>query len=129
MQQVETSNLPIKLGGLGLRCSSDQHLAAFTSSMESVSSTVEAFIGMKTNLDNEVNANCHVRLQDVDRRIQKKIHVLLTQATNVRGARLQSLLDPKAGAWLTTPPKSALGLHLEAEEFQGCVKYRLGIPS
>ena len=30
------ANLPIKLGGLGLRCSSDQHLAAFISSVESV---------------------------------------------------------------------------------------------
>ena len=43
-------------------------------------------------------------------------------------ARLQSLLAPNAGAWLTTPPISALGLHLEAEEFQSYVKYRLGIP-
>ena len=43
-------------------------------------------------------------------------------------ARLQSLVAPNAGAWLTTPPISALGLHLEAEEFHSCVKYMLGIP-
>ena len=48
---------------------------------------------------------------------------------NVRErARLKSRLAPNAVAWLTTPPISALGLHLEAEEFQSCVKYRLGIP-
>ena len=33
-----------------------------------------------------------------------------------------------AVAWLTTPPISALRLHLEAEELQSCVKHRLGIP-
>ena len=43
-------------------------------------------------------------------------------------ARLQSLLDFNAGAWLTMPPFSTLGLHLEAEEFKSCVEYRLGIP-
>ena len=50
------ANLPIKLGGLGLRCSSDQHLAAFISSVESASSTVEALIRilMKPTLENEV---------------------------------------------------------------------------
>ena len=43
-------------------------------------------------------------------------------------ARLQSLLVFNAGAWLTMPPLSTLGLHLEAEEFKSCVEYRLGIP-
>ena len=99
---------------------------------------MEALLGMKPTLENEVNANCLVGLQDVDRRVQKKIQEkfdqkslngLLSQAINVRErARLQSLLAPNAGAWLTTPPISALGLHLETEEFQNCVKCRLGIP-
>ena len=43
-------------------------------------------------------------------------------------ARFQFPHAPNAGAWLTTPPFSALGLHLEMEEFQSCVKYRLGFP-
>ena len=67
------ANLPIKLGGLDLRCSSDRHLAAFISSLESVLSTVDALIGMKPTLENEVNANCLVGLREVDRRIQKEI--------------------------------------------------------
>ena len=101
-------------------------------------STLEAVFGMKTTVENEVNAICFVGLQDVDRRIQKNIQEqidqkslkdLQSQARCVRErARLQSLLAPNAGSWLTTPPISALGLHLEAEEFQSCVKYRLGIP-
>ena len=132
------TNLPIKLGGLGLRCSNDQHLAAFISSVEAVLSTVEALIGMKPYLENEVHANCLVGLQDVDRRIQRKIQEkfdqkslndLLLQAINMRKrAPLQSLFALNAGAWLTTPPIFTLGLHLEAEGFQSCVKYRLGIP-
>ena len=50
------ANLPIKLGGLGLGCSSDQHLAAFINSVESASSTVEALIRilMKPTLKNEL---------------------------------------------------------------------------
>ena len=129
------ANLPIKFGGLGLRCSSDQHLAAFISSVESVSPTVVALNGMKPTLENEVNANCLVGLQDVDKRTQKIQEKSdqrslndLSQATNVREiARLQSLLAPNAGAWLITPT-STLGMHLSAEEFQICVKYRPGIP-
>ena len=41
------ANLPSKLGVLGLSFSSDQHLAAFISSVESVSSTVEALFGIE----------------------------------------------------------------------------------
>ena len=67
------ANLPIKLGGLGLRCGNDQHLAALISSVESVSSTVEALIGIKPTLENGANVNCLVGWQDVDRRNQKKI--------------------------------------------------------
>ena len=127
------ANLPIKLVGLGLGCSSDQHLAVSNSSVKSVSSTVEALIWMKPTLENEVNANW----LEVDRRIQKKIQEQfdqkslndLSQAINVReGAWLQSPLAPNAGAWKITAPISALGLHLEVEEFQSCIKYRLGIP-
>ena len=44
------ANLHINLGGLGLRCSNDQHLAVFISSVESVSSALEAFFGMKPTL-------------------------------------------------------------------------------
>ena len=73
------ANSPIKLGGLGLRCSGDQHLAAFISSVESVLSTVEALIGMKPTLENEVDANCLVGLQEVDTRNQKKIQETLDQ--------------------------------------------------
>ena len=51
------ANLPIKLGGLSLRSSSDRHLAAFIISMEFVLSTVEALVGMKPTLEHEVNAN------------------------------------------------------------------------
>ena len=62
---------------------------------------------MKPTLKNEVNANCLVRLQDVDK-IQKKIQKqfdqkslkdLLSKAINLQErARLQSLLAPNAGA-------------------------------
>ena len=45
------ANLPIKLGELGLRCSCHQHLAAFISSVETVSSTVEAVIWIKPTLE------------------------------------------------------------------------------
>ena len=41
---------------------------------------------------------------------------------------MQSFLAPNAGSWLITPPDSVLGLHMEAKEFQSCVKYRLGTP-
>ena len=54
------ANLPINLGGLHLRCSNDQNLAAFISSVESVSSTVEVLIGITPTLENEVYANCPV---------------------------------------------------------------------
>ena len=99
---------------------------------------MEALIGIKPTLENEVNANCLDGLQDGDRRIQKKIQEkfdqkslndLPSQAINGRErARFQSLLTPNAGAWLTKPPISTLGLHVEAEEFQNCLKFRLGIP-
>ena len=77
-------------------------------------------------------------MHDVDSKFKKKnqekfdqesLKDLLSQATNLgERARLQCLLAPNAGAWLTTPPISALGLNLKAEEFQNCVKYRLGTP-
>ena len=70
------------------------------------------------------------RIQKIHRKFdQKSLNDLLSQATDKRErARLQSHLATNAGAWLTTPPISALSLHLEAEEFQSCVKYKLGIP-
>ena len=132
------ANLPIKMGGFGLICSSDQYLAAFISSVNSFLFLVEALIGLKPTLENEVSAHCLVRLQDVDRRIQKKtqenfdqrsLNDLLLKATTVQEtARLQSLLAPYACAWLTTLHISALGLHLKAEEIQCCFINRLGIP-
>ena len=67
-------------------------------------------------------------MQDVDRKVWSKVTKWSITGKKCARARLQSLLAPNAEAWLTTPPISATRLHLEAEEFQSCVKYRLGIP-
>ena len=85
---------------------------------------------MKPTLVNEVIANCLVGLKDVDMRNQKKIqkkfdqrslHDRLSQATNLQERAVsQPLHFPNA--WLTTRPISALGLHLEAEEFRSRIK-------
>ena len=59
---------------------------------------------------------------------QNSLNDLLSQATNVRKRSCLQPIVPNADAWLTTPPIAAPGLHREAERFQSCVKYRLGIP-
>ena len=43
-------------------------------------------------------------------------------------ARLLSVTLDHAGDWLNSPPIKALGLHLRAQEFVLCLKYRLGLP-
>ena len=43
-------------------------------------------------------------------------------------ARLQSLTLPHAGDWLHAAPITALGLHLQPQEFIMAAAYRLGLP-
>ena len=53
----------------------------------------------------------------------------ITEEGEVREmARLNSLVLPHAGDWLSVVPMPALGLHLHASEFISSLKYRLGIP-
>ena len=43
-------------------------------------------------------------------------------------ARLGSLMQPQAGAWINIVPNPALGLHLKAAEFRFAILHRLGLP-
>ena len=43
-------------------------------------------------------------------------------------ARLQSLTLPHAGDWLHAAPITALGLHLQPQEFVMAAAYKLGLP-
>ena len=146
----QQAQLPVAMGGMGLRGAEDHAPAAYASSVLAAQPLSRALLGddgePRPVLSNGLLAAMsaaqgeEVREEEVDGLSQKEMSVkvdlhqkqkLLEDVAEgeVRErARLASLSLPHAGDWLNTAPLTALGLHLRPREFVLVVKYRLGLP-
>ena len=135
--------LPVSMGGLGLRASSDHAGVAYTSSFLASLDLKEQILGIEEEADDTLPllpADLVARLEDkmgteisvailrsesqkemslkVDQRIHKQFTETIAESGNTREiARISSLALPYAGAWLNVTPSPALGLHLRPSEF------------
>ena len=148
--QWAQAQLPVSMGGLGLRAAEDHAPAAFATSLLSSQSirqdllhTTEedssitippALLALLTTKKGEEATT--ESLQGVSQKaasleIDLHNHHLLTDHYTREGvqrdiARLASLGLPHAGDWLNVMPSPALGLHIRSTEFSVSVRYRLG---
>ena len=146
------AQLPVSLGGIGLKGAEDHATAAFAASLLSSQELKEKLLNLPeddcpTHLSAALLAQLSIKqgeeatkenLTGVPQRaISLKIslhnHQLLTEHTTSTGvqrdiARLASLTVPHSGDWLNVLPSPNLGLHLRTAEWIISVKYRLGLP-
>ena len=150
-QQWLQARLPVHLGGMGLRGAVDHASASHISSLLASETLVNQLLGKQDGGEEEQLPLPQALLDDLTARqgeeatietltgvtqkmISKKIdqtnlQSLKSQLDDAREvARLTSLGLPHSGAWLTSPPIPALGLHLSPVEFSLAAKYRLGCP-
>ena len=124
---------------MGVRQCQDQYKASYVGSVLSSEDLAPKITGGSPK-------NCHVfqylyssiAQLDISNLSQKtiqhafdneKFHGLKENlACERESARLLSLSVRHAGAWLSAPPISALGLHMAPTEFRISAKYRFGVP-
>ena len=146
------AKLPISLGGMGLRGAEDHASVAHVSSLlSSYTLTLQLQGGQEENssgitLPQQLLEEVSLRTGEsagveelwgmsqkmlsfkVDQHNLSFLTQQLEEGRDVReAARLKSLGLPYSGAWLLTPPISALGLQLKPSEFTLAARYRLGI--
>ena len=148
--------LPVSLGGIGLRSSSDHSPAAYACSFLAALDLKDQILGASVadeNLDADSTIVSPELVESLERKVgsavsvailrsesQKELslkidlqnHKVLKEIIEENGrvrdiARINSLSLPNAGAWLNVVPSPALGLHLRPTEFIVSVKYRLGL--
>ena len=148
--QWRQSQLPVSMGGLGLRAAFDHAPAAYTTSLISSQDLKESILNLAAgecplsipstlldHLSDRMGEDATVAsLQGVSQsQVSLKIDLrnlqLLTDHITELGvtrdiARLASIGLPHSGDWLNVVPSPALGLHLRPTEFIVSVKYRLG---
>ena len=144
-QRLQTQ-LPVSMGGFGLRSAVTHGMAAFTSSIvttEAVQMAVSeacshtditaALLHLEqasgTLLTKEIVASKSQKLLSLD--IDLHSHNQLTHHTEESGSvrdiiRLKSLGLPKAGAWLNAVPSTHRNLNLRTQDFVIMARYRLG---
>ena len=150
--QWQQAQLPVSVGGLGLRASVDHAPAAYFSSIISSQDLKESILDMPGE---DCPPAISLPLLDILARkmgdeaasvqslqgISQKNISLATDLTNLQllkdhytglesvsdTARVASLGLPHAGDWLNVIPSPALCLHLRPPEFITGVKYRLGM--
>ena len=131
--------LPINKTGVGIRRSADQVQAAYVGSVFQSSVLLEKLTGHNPTEDISF-VKAVEELSEIattypsQRKSQEELdnsafdNLLGKQSCSIREkARLQSLSQPKSGAWLSAAPVPALGLHLSSNEFRVALKYRLGV--
>jgi hypothetical protein len=140
------SQLPVTMGGLGLRTAIPHASGALVSSVVGCATLAQQF------------TRCDVDLQDLtpqtrdlaermaspvpddqlidmtQRAISLEVDLKLRAAVDLEAitdrdkARLRVLSAPHTGDWLNVVPLPILGLHLKPREFKFAVNYRLGMP-
>ena len=140
------ASLPVRDGGLGVRCASTLALSAFLASAASTSelqacilptesaelpyelanSALEAWTTM-TGADPPTGAASR-RQKEWDLRYTNKTSTGLLESTSCPRdrARLLASRAPHSGDWMLAPPVTALGLRLSDEEVRIAVGVRLG---
>ena len=145
------AKLPLSMGGMGLRGAEDHAAGSHVSSLLSSFTLSRKLQGGEDDgtpialpqplLDNlSLHTGEEATVEQVWGLTQKMLSFkidqhnldMLKEQLEAQGdarevARLASLGLPYAGAWLTTPPIAALGLHLQPSEFTLVSRYRLGI--
>ena len=144
--QWQEAQLPVSMGGFGLRSAVMHGMAAFTSSVVSTEAVQLAVSESRSHTDitrallhlerasgtfvtKETVASSSQKLLSLD--IDLHSQTQLTKVTADSGStrdiiRLKSLGLPKAGAWLNAVPSSHRNLHMRTQEFIIVCRYRLG---
>ena len=131
--------LPISETGACVRRSLNQLKAACVGSLSRSANIVEQVSGVNathessfTDLVKEFSTLGipHLTQQKIQEKFDNMAlsNLLEGQNSTREKARLLSRSLPQSGAWLTAAPVSALGVHLQPNEFRVALKYRLGIP-
>ena len=146
------ASLPIKYGDLGLRLANKASCLAFNGSCNSTQKLVCRFLGvssideissLKVNGESQVRETFFTTYENVQ--IDTDINVasqhslqsqvdkwdfdLLKESCSIRDkARLNTISEPRAGAWLTAIPNPNLGLAMSRHEFTTAVHLWLGLP-
>ena len=150
--QWSQAQLPVTLGGLGLKAAVDHAGAAYASSKlssqdlkEKILHTTEqdspstlpapflALLSAKQGEEATKENLTGVPQKAISLKIDLIKHNLLTQHFTNTGvkrdmARLTCLALPHAGDWINVVPSPSLGLHLRSPEWIISAKYRLGCP-
>ena len=149
-QQWQQAQLPVSLGGLGLRAAVDHAPAAYVCSLVASQDLKESILDMSSeecplfipedllkhlseSLGEDISL-ISVRTQtqrEISLKLDLRNHQLLSNNFQGQGvtreiARLASLGLPHAGDWLNVVPSPSLGLQMRQSEFIMSVKYRLG---
>jgi len=142
---LNIAQLRVSQGGLGLRSTTDHSTAAYLAARSSAVKMSKAMNPSITwlNPEEEITAFNNLvttddQIQDIDNPIkqfilsnkidkQKFLHI-----NNNCDMRTKALLNSTsgkwAGAWVMTPPITALGLGLSPQEWAIAAAYRLGLP-
>jgi hypothetical protein len=143
-QQWAQAQLPVAMGGLGLRGAVEHSAGAFVSSAFACESLKEGLLPHGNVQLNITSALAMLRERTVDElpqeelvemkqkmisfEIDKKLRVSLVQSLSAQRdkARLASLGLAHAGDWLNVIPSPILGLHVRPQEFRyhisgGCI--------
>ena len=145
------SQLPVRLGGIGVRRLSDLAGPAYLSSLHSTAQLSGSIIQNTTDLTEsdelsravaewELNLSVdgetdkmptkpqHLKSQkEWDSIILQRQHATLLAATDqVSRSRLLAAACAESGQWLHAFPTPALGTHLDAESFRIAIAHRLG---
>ena len=146
------ANLPVSMGGLGLRAAEDHAPAAFASSYLTSQPLLRSLLcipdedpsealspalldlltelhGKETTMGSLEGMTQKEMCYETDKVLASHLDQILTDKGEEREkARMASLRLPHSGAWLNVVPSPALGLHLRPSEFSVGLKLRLGIP-
>ena len=144
-KQWAQAQLPVAMGGLGLRGAVNHSAGAFISSVYASEVLKEGLLP-HGNVHLDISTAMALLMQRADElsqeelpemtqkmisfEIDKKLKISLEQSLTIKRdkARLASLGLAHAGDWLNVIPSPVLGLHVRPQEFRYSVLYRLGAP-
>ena len=144
--QWSQAQLPVAMGGLGLRSAKDHAAGAYITSVLSSEILKEGLLPhrnididlapatllLNTKVQEEITPDELVGMNQRAVSVKIDLHlqnVLVMSLTDMRDkARLASLSLAHAGDWLNALPSPVLGLHVRPQEFRYSILYRLGAP-
>ena len=144
--QWAQSQLPVAMGGLGLRSAEEHSAGAYISSVLSTESLKEGLLPhrnisislvpsilyLNTKVQEELSEDDLFGMNQrsisvqIDLQLQSRLAESLTSMRDK--ARMASLSLAHSGDWINVVPSPVLGLHLRPQEFRYAMLYRLGVP-